>query len=354
MECFTVSTILAKKTSTWSVFLMETGTISSKLFNLVGDIGATNARFALVSPGSSEMKNIQSLKCSDFEDIQSAILFYLSDLLDTEIQAACFATAGTVHLDVFKLANNHWVISKKDVESALKGVDVQWINDFTAQAFATTTLEDDDVIIINKGIVEPEKLRLVIGPGTGLGVCGLIMSTSGWLPIAGEGGHSDFAPNTSLEFEILTILTKKFGHVAVERILSGPGIMNLYEALCQINGKEMVYQSPSEITAAAVNGNYDPLADETVQMFCKIFGSVAGSMALTVGALGGVYITSDLVKNFLDIFVASDFQKSFESKGRLQPVLQDVPVYLSKKKNMGLIGTVYQINNHWIQKGFKI
>jgi glucokinase len=88
------------------------------------------------------MENIQSLKCTDFKDIQSAILFYLSDLTGIEIQAACFATAGTVHLDVFKLANNHWVISKKDVESTLKGVDVQWINDFTAQAFATTTLED--------------------------------------------------------------------------------------------------------------------------------------------------------------------------------------------------------------------
>jgi len=333
---------------------MEIEIINNSIYNLVGDIGATNARFALVSPGSSEMENIQSLKCSDFENIQSAILFYLSDYPDIEIQAACFATAGTVHLDVFKLANNHWLISKQDVNKALKGVTVEWINDFTAQAFATTTLGDDDVVVINQGVVEPEKLRLVIGPGTGLGVCGLIMSPSGWLPIAGEGGHSDFAPNTSLEFEILTILTKKFGHVAVERILSGPGIMNLYEALCQINGKEMVYQSPSEITAAAVNGNYDPLADETVQMFCKIFGSVAGSMALTVGALGGVYITSDLVKNFLDIFVASDFQESFENKGRLQPVLKDIPVYLSKKKNMGLIGTVYQINNHWIQKGFKI
>ena len=112
--------------------------------------------------------------------------------------------------------------------------------------------------------------------------------------------------------------------------------------------------SPSEITASAVKQGSDPIADETVQMFCKIFGSVAGSMALTVGALGGVYITSDLVKNFLDLFVASEFQKCFENKGRLQPVLKDIPVYLSKKKNMGLIGTVYQINNQWIQKGFKI
>ncbi|MBT4244707.1 MAG: glucokinase [Gammaproteobacteria bacterium] len=333
---------------------METVTINKQSYNLVGDIGATNARFALVAPGSSDIENIQSLKCEDFDNIQSAISFYISSFLELDIVSACFATAGTVHLDVFKLANNHWTINKSDVAKTLNGVTIKWINDFTAQAFATTTLTDGEVITLNKGIVKPEKLRLVIGPGTGLGVCGLIMSPSGWLPIAGEGGHSDFAPNTSIEYEILTLLAKKFGHVAVERILSGPGIMNLYEALCQINGKDRIYTTPSEITAAAVNAGADPIADETIQMFCKIFGSVAGSMALTVGALGGVYITSDLVRNFLDLFIESDFQKSFESKGRLQSVLEDIPVYLSKKKNMGLIGTVYEINNYWMQKGFKV
>ena len=334
--------------------MLETVTISKQSYNLVGDIGATNARFALVAPGSSDIENIQSLKCEDFDNIQSAISFYISSFLELDIVSACFATAGTVHLDVFKLANNHWTINKSDVAKTLNGVTIKWINDFTAQAFATTTLTDREVITLNKGIVKPEKLRLVIGPGTGLGVCGLIMSPSGWLPIAGEGGHSDFAPNTSIAYEILTLLAKKFGHVAVERILSGPGIMNLYEALCQINGKDRIYTTPSEITAAAVNAGADPIADETIQMFCKIFGSVAGSMALTVGALGGVYITSDLVRNFLDLFIESDFQKSFESKGRLQPVLEDIPVYLSKKKNMGLIGTVYEINNYWMQKGFKV
>ena len=334
--------------------MLETVTISKQSYNLVGDIGATNARFALVAPGSSDIENIQSLKCEDFDDIQSAISFYISSFLELDIVSACFATAGTVHLDVFKLANNHWTINKSDVAKTLNGVTIKWINDFTAQAFATTTLTDSEVITLNKGIVEPEKLRLVIGPGTGLGVCGLIMSPSGWLPIAGEGGHSDFAPNTSIEYEILTLLAKKFGHVAVERILSGPGIMNLYVALCQINGKDRIYTTPSEITSAAVNAGADPIADETIQMFCKIFGSVAGSMALTVGALGGVYITSDLVRNFLDLFIESDFQKSFESKGRLQPVLEDIPVYLSKKKNMGLIGTVCEINNYWMQKGFKV
>ena len=334
--------------------MLETVIINKQSYNLVGDIGATNARFALVAPGSSDIENIQSLKCEDFDNIQSAISFYISSFLELDIVSACFATAGTVHLDVFKLANNHWTINKSDVAKTLNGVTIKWINDFTAQAFATTTLTDGEVITLNKGIVKPEKLRLVIGPGTGLGVCGLIMSPSGWLPIAGEGGHSDFAPNTSIEYEILTLLAKKFGHVAVERILSGPGIMNLYEALCQINGKDRIYTTPSEITAAAVNAGADPIADETIQMFCKIFGSVAGSMALTVGALGGVYITSDLVRNFLDLFIESDFQKSFESKGRLQSVLEDIPVYLSKKKNMGLIGTVYEINNYWMQKGFKV
>ena len=334
--------------------MLETVTISKQSYNLVGDIGATNARFALVAPGSSDIENIQSLKCEDFDNIQSAISFYISSFLELDIVSACFATAGTVHLDVFKLANNHWTINKSDVAKTLNGVTIKWINDFTAQAFATTTLTDSEVLTLNKGIVKPEKLRLVIGPGTGLGVCGLIMSPSGWLPIAGEGGHSDFAPNTSIEYEILTLLAKKFGHVAVERILSGPGIMNLYEALCQINGKDRIYTTPSEITAAAVNAGADPIADETIQMFCKIFGSVAGSMALTVGALGGVYITSDLVRNFIDLFIESDFQKSFESKGRLQSVLEDIPVYLSKKKNMGLIGTVYEINNYWMQKGFKV
>ena len=334
--------------------MLETVTINKQSYNLVGDIGATNARFALVAPGSSDIEKIQSLKCEDFDNIQSAISFYISSFLELDIVSACFATAGTVHLDVFKLANNHWTINKSDVAKTLNGVTIKWINDFTAQAFATTTLTDGEVITLNKGIVKPEKLRLVIGPGTGLGVCGLIMSPSGWLPIAGEGGHSDFAPNTSIEYEILTLLAKKFGHVAVERILSGPGIMNLYEALCQINGKDRIYTTPSEITAAAVNAGADPIADETIQMFCKIFGSVAGSMALTVGALGGVYITSDLVRNFLDLFIESDFQKSFESKGRLQSVLEDIPVYLSKKKNMGLIGTVYEINNYWMQKGFKV
>ncbi|MDB9865263.1 glucokinase [Candidatus Thioglobus sp.] len=311
---------------------------------MVGDIGGTNARFALVAPGKSELMSIKTLQCTKFETVQEAINSYISSINDAEIISACIASAGTTHLDIFKPANNDWVINKSNVSSALNDIQVNWINDFSAQALATTTLKNNDVIIINQGAVQPERVRLVIGPGTGLGTCGLINSSNGWVPLPAQGGHSDFAPNSSLEIEIWTLLQKQFGHVAVERILSGPGIVNLYKALCQINEKEVLFNSPSEITSAAIKVNPDSMSKETLHLFCQIFGSVTGTIALSTGCLGGIYITSDLVRNFLDFFIDSDFLKSFEDKGRLKYYMTDIPIFISKKENMGLIGSTYQLN----------
>jgi len=323
---------------------LESLIISNQPYNLVGDIGGTNARFALVAPGKSELMSIKTLQCTKFETVQEAINSYISSINDAEIISACIASAGTTHLDVFKPANNDWVINKSNVSSALNDIQVNWINDFSAQALATTSLKDNDVIIINKGAVQPERVRLVIGPGTGLGTCGLINSSNGWVPLPAQGGHSDFAPNSSLEIEIWTLLQKQFGHVAVERILSGPGIVNLYKALCQINEKEVLFNSPSEITSAAIKVNPDSIAKETLHLFCQIFGSVTGSIALSTGCLGGIYITSDLVRNFLEFFIDSDFLKSFEDKGRLKYYMTDIPIFISRKENMGLIGSTYQLN----------
>ena len=324
---------------------MEIETINTQDYNLVGDIGGTNARFALVVPGESELISIKKLSCSKFETVQEAIKSYLSSINNVEIKSSCIASAGTTHLDIFKPSNNDWTINKANVSSALNDIEVNWINDFTAQALATSTLGNDDVIVLNKGNAQTDSVRFVIGPGTGLGTCGLIKTSGGWTPLPAQGGHSDFAPNSDLEVEILTILKKQFGHVAVERILSGPGIVNLYKALCQINGCEAQFHSPSEITSAAIQSNPDSVAKETLHLFCKIFGSVTGSMALITGCLGGVYIASDLVRNFLDFFVKSDFLKSFEDKGRLQYYMKDIPICISKKENMGLIGSAYRINN---------
>jgi len=323
-----------------------TDTVSNEeSFNLVGDIGGTNARLAIVSKGNSELISIETLQCEKFKTIQQALQFYLSSIKDIQISLACIASAGTVHLDTFKPANNDWVINKSDVSSALNNIQVSWINDFNAQALATTMLSNNDVVTIKAGIEQPNSLRLAIGPGTGLGICGLIRSSGEWVSVTTQGGHSDLAPNTSLEIEILTLLKKKFGHVAVERVLSGPGIVNLYEALCQINGKDILFHSPSEITAAAINPNPDYLSKETLLLFCQIFGSVTGSIALTTGSLGGVYITSDLVRNFLDFFISSEFVQNFENKGRMKYYMADIPIYLSKKENMGLLGATHYLNH---------
>jgi len=314
-------------------------------YNLVGDIGGTNARFALVAKGESELISIKTLQCNKFETIQQAIKYYLSSIDNVQIESACIASAGTTHLDIFKPANNDWIINKSKVSSSLNDIQVIWINDFSAQALATTILTTNDVIVINKGVVQPERVRLVIGPGTGLGTCGLIKSSSRWIPLPAQGGHSDFAPNSSLEIEILTLLQKQFGRVEVERILSGPGIVNLYKALCQINGKDILFHSPSEITSAAIKLKPDPVSNQALHLFCQIFGSVTGSIALTTGCLGGIYITSDLVRNFLDFFINSDFLQNFEDKGRLKYYMTDIPIYISKKENMGLIGSTCQLNN---------
>ena len=312
---------------------------------MVGDIGGTNARFALLVPGESELISIKALQCNQFKTIQEAIKSYLSSINNVQIESASIATAGTTHLDVFKLANNNWTIDKADVSSALNDVEVKWINDFSAQALATTSLTNDDVIIINKGVVQTDSMKLVIGPGTGLGTCGLIESAGRWMPLPAQGGHSTFAPNSDLEIKILTILHKQFGHVSTERILSGPGIVNLYKALCQINTKGVLFNTPSEITSAAIKLKPDLMAKETLHLFCQIFGSVTGTIALTNGSLGGIYITSDLIRNFLDFFINSDFLKSFEDKGRLKYYMTDIPIFISKKENMGLIGSAYYLNN---------
>ena len=333
---------------------MGTEIINSQSYNLVGDIGGTNARFALVAPGKSELISIKALSCSEFETIQEAIQSYLSSINNVEISSSCIASAGTTHLDVFKPANNDWVINKKDVSSALNNIKVDWINDFSAQALATSTLSNDDLIEVNKGNPQADRVRLVIGPGTGLGTCGLTKLSSGWKTLPAQGGHSDFAPNSKLEIKILSILQKQFGHVAIERIISGPGIVNLFNVLSQINARDIVLKTPSEISSSAVSTNPDSMAMETLTLFCRIFGSVTGSIALTTGCLGGIYITSDLVRNFLDFFLKSDFLKSFEDKGRLDYYMRDIPIFISKKANMGLIGSTYHINNQWIQKGFKV
>ena len=314
-------------------------------FNLVGDIGATNARFSVVKVGTSDLENIRYLPCNEFANFQEAISTYLSEHSGVTINSASFAIAGAVHSDSFKLANNHWHINKKNVASALNDTPIHWLNDFSAQALATTVLPHNDLQIVNAGCIRTERQRLAIGAGTGLGVCGLLKSNNRWITTPGEGGHVDFSPNSELQFEVFKILQRHYGHVSVERILAGPGILNLYKALAEIHGQEVKFNTPKEISSAATEVSADPLSHDTLQLFCQIFGQVAGNAALIMGSLGGVYITGGVIRSFIDLFLASDFKRCFENKGRFQDYMSDIPVYVSTTRHMGLIGAADMLNN---------
>ena len=241
-----------------------------------------------------------------------------------------------------RLTNSLWYVDRQEVSALLGGVSVSLINDFAAIGFAIPGLNNVDFCQLGGGDAEPCKPAVVLGPGTGLGVCLLVPTDVGYTVVEGEGGHIDFAPVDAHEIAILEILTSRFRRVSAERLLSGAGIINIYQTLAQLTGKKVKYQSPAEVTRAAVEG-VDTLSVRTLEMFCRILGSVAGNLALMAGAKGGVYIAGGIVSRFIPFIENSEFRRRFESKGRFRSYLSDIPVRLIMKENLGLYGAMRRL-----------
>src|SRR5690606_21190559 len=253
-------------------------------YSLIGDIGGTNARFALVPHNSVMPERIQVLPVQEYDTLDAALHHYCREVnqgLET-ISAACFAFAGPIHLEQIKLTNSHWAFSKSQLQKRLGLETLKLINDFTAMALSIPHLPTASLIPVGGGPAQDTLPKLAIGPGTGLGTAGLVRSREGWIPLAAEGGHVDFAATTSLEIQLLQKLTARFGRVSVERILSGQGLVNLYQCLCELQGQSPVYHQPHEITGAALSGQ-DSLAATSLEHFCEILGRVAGNAALPLG-----------------------------------------------------------------------
>ncbi|OZG75304.1 glucokinase [Hahella sp. CCB-MM4] len=323
--------------------------MSKQEFALVGDIGGTNARFALVEPGSTNLQHIEVLPCADYDNLDGAVLDYLERCQVTDVSEASIAFACPVHNDIVKMTNNHWVFSKKEVQSKLGLTSFKCINDFTAMALGVPHIAADQLIQVGGLEAEDDRVmsaraRLVIGPGTGLGVSGLVKTRANWVPLSTEGGHVSFAPTTDLEISVLKVLMERFDRVSVERILCGDGLVNLYQSLAQVTSRESKYHKPSEITDAALKGE-DELAEQTLAMFCKIFGQVAGDAALTIGALGGVYVCGGIIPRFTDFFKSSGFREAFENKGRMRGYLESIPVFVVMEAYTGLLGAAEALAN---------
>ncbi|MBU2955398.1 glucokinase [Marinobacter sp. F3R08] len=313
-------------------------------YSLVGDIGGTNARFALVEQGSVQPRAIEVLVCGKYSNLDDAVRDYLSRVGVPEVDRACLAVASPVRGTRVRMTNNHWCFDTEAIRQLFGWSAFKVINDFTAMALGVPHVADEQLVHVCGGPGDNRRPRLVIGPGTGLGVSGLVPIEKGWVPLTTEGGHVDFAPTDDTEMAVLRILKARFGRVSVERILCGQGLLNLYQAHAEIQGVAAPLDAPEKITAAALE-HTDSLACHTLRHFCEILGRVAGNGVLTLGSTGGVYLCGGILPRFLEFFLESRFRNGFEDKGRMRPILESTPVYVVSEPYTGLLGAAEALGN---------
>ncbi len=318
--------------------------MSHEQFALVGDIGGTNARLGLVRNGERRPQAIRIMPCAGYSNLDAAVTDYLDSCGVKAVRDVCLAVASPVNGARVRMTNNHWQFDRAQTRANFGWRTFKVINDFTAMALGVPHVPEGQLIHVCGGPGDPGRPRLVIGPGTGLGVSGLVRIRQGWVPLMTEGGHVDFAPQDDREMAILTVLQAQFGRVSVERILCGQGLLNLYQAHARLDGVSASFNAPEQITGAAVNAT-DALATRTLAHFCDILGRVAGNAALTLGSLGGVYLCGGVLPRFMDFFLASTFQSAFENKGRMRSLMEFIPVHIVTEPYTGLLGAAEALAN---------
>jgi glucokinase len=300
---------------------------------LVADIGGTHARFALCGP-DGEPEAEQKLEVAAYPGVVEAARAYLAG---REASHAVFAVATHVDSDWIHLTNAPWAFSVRATEQALGLKRLAVINDFTAQALAVPRLAPADRVELGGEAPQAAAAIAVLGPGTGLGVAGLLPVEGVWYPIPSEGGHVSLAPHDERDAAVLACLQRRFGHVSNERVLSGPGLVNLAIALAMLDGETLGIDDPHEVSRRAASGECR-FCQEALQRFSSLLGAAAGDLALTLCALGGVYISGGLVKRLGGLFDVERFRAGFVAKGRFADYLSRIPTYLVTRRDPGLLG----------------
>jgi glucokinase len=294
---------------------------------LVGDIGGTNARFGLVSP-AGQILHSRVFAGADFAEIGDAIEAYLAERDGLPVpNAGALAIAAATGGDRVSMTNHPWSFSIAALRQRLHFERLLVINDFTAVALALPHLTAADRMAVGGGTAVAGKPIAVLGPGSGLGASGLVPAGAGWIALAGEGGHSTMAPANEREDAVLAAMRRRFDHVSAERCMSGPGLVNLYNALAEVDGVPAASYTAAQITDPAM-ALTDPRCREATDMFCAMLGTVAGNLALALGAQGGVYLAGGIVPRLGARFAASEFRARFEAKGRMRPYLAAIPTWV--------------------------
>ncbi|WP_173934506.1 glucokinase [Chelativorans sp. Marseille-P2723] len=293
---------------------------------LIGDIGGTNARFAIVVDSYAEPREFPVLFTADFPTIDDAIQSVL-DQTSLLPRSTVLAVAGPVDGDEIDLTNSDWVVRPKQMMKTFGFGDVIVLNDFEAQALAVVALGEAHLEKIGGGSAETVGSRVVLGPGTGLGVAGLVHAQHTWIPLPGEGGHIDLGPRTERDYEIFPHLERIEGRISAEQVLCGRGLVNLYRAIAAADGKEAPFSDPAEITSAGLERS-NPLATETLDLFVTYLGRVAGDLGLIFMSQGGVFLTGGIVQKIVPALRNGVFRAAFEDKAPHRTLMAEIPVYV--------------------------
>lgn len=309
---------------------------------LLGDIGGTNVRLALKLSPEAEIGHILNLKLRDHADAVSAIEHYL-----TQVGAAsgpmrprtgCLGAAGPVLGDHLQLFNAPWGFSIESLRQALSLTRLRVLNDFTVLALALPHLPKAELHQIGGEEPVVGMTMGLIGAGTGLGVSGLVPNLRGQMsPIAGEGGHVTLAASNDDEERLIALLRGRFGHVSAERVLSGSGLVVLYEAHAQLAGLPAAVLTPADVTQRGLAGQC-AVCEAALHSFCLFMGTVASNLAVSLGAQGGLFIGGGIVPLLGDVFERAGFRARFDAKGRYTDYLRRIPVFVIHSPYPGLIG----------------
>lgn len=308
---------------------------------LLADVGGTNARFAWQAAPGAPITDVRVLPCADHPTLQAAMHVYLDGLNQGMPRAAAIAIANPITGDEVRMTNHHWAFSQSAVKAGFGLHTLLLLNDFTALALALPALPAHELRQVGGGTAQPDAAIALLGAGTGLGVSGLLPDRrGGWLPIEGEGGHVTLPAVSARERLLMDGLIRRYGRASAERLLCGQGLVDACAILCEVDGVApgMALPTAAAVCEAAVSGRL-PQATEALTHFCALLGSVAGNLALTLGARGGVYIGGGIVPRLGDWFDQSPFRQRFEAKGRFSGFLQPIPVWvITSAQSPALLG----------------
>ena len=300
----------------------------------LGDIGGTNARFGWQRDAGAPVEDVLVLPCAEFDTLAEAAQAYLARSGKSAPACAAFGIATPLVGDAVQMTNHHWAFSITELRDALGLQRLVMLNDFTALALALPDLPETALRQVGGGVRAPRAAIGLLGPGTGMGVSGLLpLGQPGqWLPLSGEGGHVTLAATNDWEHAVLSHLRQRYGHVSLERVVSGIGLADLYHAICEVKGtpgRDIVSAADVLTRAQAEPG---ASAHDAIDLFCAFLGDAAGNLALSLGARGGVYIGGGIVPRLGERFEQSVFRARFEAKGRYAGYLRNIPTLVIESK----------------------